>query len=245
MNQATTHTTLRDQLYINRFKMQHIPSLVLSRPGVSGLHTTLPLEHVSASLSKRAFDLLFAGAAFLALFPVLLLIALLIKLDSRGPLFYKPFRKGKNGVKFSCYKFRTMYTDLCDDPRTGNRSTQVNDPRITRIGKYLRKYSLDELPQLINVLQGNMSIVGPRPQRIALEETLEKEIPAYGMRYLVKPGITGWAQANGWRGPLQTEEQKQQRIQHDLWYIHNWTFIVDMKIILKTVLDKKVRQAAY
>ena len=139
--------------------------------------------------------------------------------------------------------FRTMKT--CDDPNNGTRSTVKNDPRITKIGKYLRKLDLDELPQFFNVLKGNMSVVGPRPHRVNLDKDFRKIVNDYMVRHYVKPGITGWAQVNGWRGPTVTNEQKRKRVWHDLWYIENWNFILDLRIIFLTVFSRNTRINAF
>ena len=202
-----------------------------------------PLDKFNNYLMKKTFDFIFASMVIILLSPVFLLIALLIYLDNRGPIFYKPMRKGEGGESFECYKFRTMST--CDDPVNGTQSTVKDDPRITRIGKYLRKYDLDELPQFINVLKGDMSVVGPRPHRTNLQNDFRKIVNNYMVRHYVKPGITGWAQVNGWRGPTVTMEQKQKRVQYDLWYIENWSLFLDIKIVFLTVFSKKTRKNAF
>ncbi|MEM9921318.1 MAG: undecaprenyl-phosphate glucose phosphotransferase [Bacteroidota bacterium] len=202
-----------------------------------------PLDQMNNYLFKKAFDIVFASIVLLLFAPVLLLIALLIRLDGKGPIFYTPLRKGEGGRIFKCYKFRTM--SVCDDPVNGTRSTVKNDPRITKIGKYLRKLDLDEFPQFFNVLKGDMSVVGPRPHRVHLEKDFRKIVNDYMVRHYVKPGITGWAQVNGWRGPTQTVSQKKKRIEHDLWYIENWNFLLDLDIVLRTVFSKKTRRNAF
>ena len=158
-------------------------------------------------------------------------------------MFYAPIRKGKDGKPFKCYKFRTMNT--CDDPANGKRSTIQSDPRITRIGKYLRKYDIDEMPQFFNVLKGDMSVIGPRPHRVFLQDNFRKIVNDYMVRHYVKPGISGWAQVNGWRGPTKTVKQKKERVKHDLWYIENWSFWLDIKTIFLTVFSKKARINAF
>lgn len=202
-----------------------------------------PMDSKYASFTKNCFDKAFAAVILLLLSPLFLLLAVLIKIDSRGPVFYCPIRLGKGGKPFKLYKFRSMKEN--DEALGGKLSTSKNDPRITRLGKILRKYSLDELPQFMNVLQGYMSVVGPRPHRRYLNQELQGCVIRYMIRHYVKPGITGWAQVNGWRGPTDTEEQKRQRTLHDLWYIKNWSFWLDIKIIGLTVLCKKARQAAF
>ena len=124
-------------------------------------------------------------------------------------------------------------------------STQKNDERITRVGRIIRKYSLDELPQFFNVLMGDMSVVGPRPHRIFLNQVMQKEVDNYMIRHYLKPGITGWAQVNGWRGPTDTEEQKNGRTEHDLWYVENWTPLLDVKIIYLTIFGEKTFKTAF
>lgn len=202
-----------------------------------------PLDKLHCFLLKKVFDLAFAFAVLVVLTPIFLVIAALIYLDNKGPIFYTPQRKGEAGETFKCFKFRTM--SVCDDPVNGTQSTVKNDPRITRVGKYLRKFDLDELPQFINVLKGDMSVVGPRPHRVFLENDFRKVVNDYMVRHYVKPGITGWAQVNGWRGPTVTNEQKEQRIKHDLWYIENWSFLMDIKIIFLTVFSRKTRKNAF
>lgn len=203
----------------------------------------IPLDHFHNFMLKKGFDILFALGVLTFLSPVFLVIAILIKMGSKGPVFYKPLRKGQAGGTFVCYKFRTM-TDS-DDAVEGTRSTVINDPRITKIGKYLRKFDLDELPQFFNVLKGDMSVVGPRPHRLNLNDDFREVVNEYMVRHYVKPGLTGWAQVNGWRGPTETELQKRERVNHDLWYIHHWSLLTDIKIIFLTVFSKKTRQNAF
>ncbi len=202
-----------------------------------------PLDTFNNFLLKKVFDFFFSFTVLILLSPLFLIIGLLIYLDGKGPIFYTPIRKGEAGQSFKCYKFRTM--SVCDNPLNGTKSTVKNDPRITRIGKFLRKYDLDELPQFFNVLKGDMSVVGPRPHRVHLQTDFRKIVNDYMVRHYVKPGISGWAQVNGWRGPTQTIEQKKERIKHDLWYIENWSFGLDLKIIFSTVFGKKTRTNAF
>ena len=203
----------------------------------------LPLDERYAFFLKNSFDKLFAAAVLLFLSPVFLLIALLIKFDSPGPVFYCPTRIGRSGRSIKVFKFRSMHQN--DATSGGQLSTQKDDERITRIGKFLRKYSIDELPQFINVLLGEMSVVGPRPHRSFLNQQLQESVDKYMVRHYFKPGITGWAQVNGWRGPTDTEEQRTQRTVHDLWYLENWSFMLDLKIIFLTVFSKKVHSNAF
>lgn len=203
----------------------------------------LPLDEKFSALLKSTFDFVFSSFAILILSPIFLIIGLLIKLDSPGKIFYCPIRTGRGGTALKIYKFRTMIN--CDNPLGGIRSTEKNDQRITNLGKTLRKYNLDELPQFINVFLGEMSVVGPRPHRTTLNKEFQETEENYMIRHYFKPGITGWAQVNGWRGPTATKEQKHQRTHHDLWYLENWTFKLDLKIIYLTICGKKTNKNAF
>ncbi len=203
----------------------------------------VPLHRYSNRFWKRAFDLFFATLLLVVLSPVFLLIAVMIKIGSKGPVFYMPVRLGINGKPFKMYKFRSMNDN--DDTNEGVRSTTVNDGRITSLGKFLRKFNLDELPQLFNVLGNEMSLVGPRPHRVNLNKDLQKKMSTYMVRHLIKPGITGWAQVNGWRGPTESRIQYMGRTLHDIWYIENWNFLLDIYIILLTIFGKKARKNAF
>ena len=203
----------------------------------------IPLDELVNQMLKRVFDIIFSCIILILLLPIFILIGIIIKLESRGPVFYKPTRIGMKGSKFNMYKFRTMTS--IDDEIRGKSSTQKNDPRITNFGKFLRSYSLDELPQFWNVLKNDMSIVGPRPHRIWLNKKMQKKIVGYMVRHYLKPGITGWAQANGLRGLLENDEQMATRTQYDLWYIENWSFRLDIKIIFMTIFGTKVRRNAF
>ena len=203
----------------------------------------LPVDGQYPSFVKNCFDKVFSAVILILLAPLFLVLAALIKLDSPGPVFYCPIRIGKGGKPFKVFKFRSMREN--DTTSGGTLSTQEDDPRITRLGHVLRKYSLDELPQFINVFIGNMSVVGPRPHRRYLNRQLQESVYKYMIRHYVKPGITGWAQVNGWRGPTNTDEQKRQRTLHDLWYIENWSLWLDIKIILRTIFSKKAHKNAF
>lgn len=203
----------------------------------------LPLDERYALFLKNCFDKIFSLLALMILFPFFLFIAILIKLDSPGPIFYCPTRIGRAGKPFKVYKFRSMREN--DVSSGGLLSTQKGDYRITRLGKILRKYSLDELPQFLNVLLGNMSVVGPRPHRSFLNQQFQESVKKYMIRHYFKPGITGWAQVNGWRGPTDTHEQKSQRTLHDLWYIENWSLWLDIKIVYLTIFSRKAHKAAF
>jgi putative colanic acid biosysnthesis UDP-glucose lipid carrier transferase len=203
----------------------------------------VPLHKYANRFWKRAFDLFFSIILLILLLPVFILIAIAIKLDSKGSIFYKPIRLGVNGKPFKLYKFRSMNEN--DDAKGGTRSTAINDERITRLGKFLRKSNLDELPQFFNVLMNEMSVVGPRPHRVTLNRDLQKKMSTYMVRHLIKPGITGWAQVNGWRGPTESKIQYTGRTLHDIWYIENWSFLIDIYILFLTIFGKKTRKNAF
>ncbi len=179
-------------------------------------------------LIKRLLDLIFAGITLLISSPFMLVIAILIKLDSKGPVIYRQERMGADGHLFTLYKFRSMVKDA---ERHGPVWATENDPRRTRIGAFLRSWNLDELPQLVNVVKGDMSIVGPRPERPIFVEKFKNGVPRYMARHRVKSGITGWAQVNGLRGDSSIEE----RVKYDLFYIENWSFLFDIKILILTL----------
>ncbi len=203
----------------------------------------IPLDNFNSRCGKRLFDVIFSLVVLTLISPVMALVALAIRIDSKGSVFYEPVRLGRGGKKFKLYKFRSMST--CDSPLAGVNSTQKEDERITRVGRFIRKYSIDELPQFFNVLRGDMSVVGPRPHRLWLNKDLQHKVHGYMMRHYVKPGITGWAQVNGWRGPTETRLQRCGRTLHDLWYIENWSFLLDLWIIFLTVFGVKTRKNAF
>jgi exopolysaccharide biosynthesis polyprenyl glycosylphosphotransferase len=180
--------------------------------------------------------------ALFALIPVILLTSILIRLDSSGPIVFRQTRNGFNGRSFRIFKFRTMHV-LEDGPVI--RQTTRNDARVTRVGRWLRRTSIDELPQLLNVLTGDMSLVGPRPHATAHNTEYQKLIANYACRYHVRPGITGWAQVNGLRGETPTVDMMETRVKLDLWYINNWNFWLDIKILAQTVLLMLRGQEAY
>jgi putative colanic acid biosynthesis UDP-glucose lipid carrier transferase len=183
-------------------------------------------------VAKRISDLVLGGLAMLLAAVPMAVIAAMIKLTSSGPVFFRQSRYGLDGQKICVWKFRTM--TVCEDGATAVQATQ-NDPRITWFGALLRKTSMDELPQLFNVLDGNMSLVGPRPHANAQNEAFRSQIGGYMLRHKVKPGITGLAQVNGWRGETEVPEKMQKRIEFDLRYIREWSLWLDMKILVKTV----------
>ena len=203
----------------------HIPVLMLRSE---------PLESGMNRLLKKIFDLFFSVLVivfvFSWLFPILII---LIKLDSPGPVFFKQQRSGRDLKIFTCYKFRTMHVGLTNN----NSQAKSGDPRVTRLGAFLRKFSIDELPQFFNVLLGNMSVVGPRPHMLKHTEHYAEVMPHYPVRHYAKPGITGWAQINGFRGETPFLEDMINRVEHDIWYIENWVFYLDIKIIFKTIFN--------
>lgn len=187
-------------------------------------------------IAKAVEDRVLGTAILVMISPLLLAVAILIKLDSPGPVFFRQKRYGFNNQLIEVLKFRTMYTDKTD--ANAEQLTRRNDPRITRIGAILRRTSLDELPQFVNVVCGQMSIVGPRPHALAAKAgrlLYQDAVKYYDARHRMKPGITGWAQVNGWRGETDTVEQIKKRVEHDLYYIENWSILLDLQIIFRTV----------
>ncbi|OGA13619.1 MAG: undecaprenyl-phosphate glucose phosphotransferase [Betaproteobacteria bacterium RIFCSPLOWO2_02_FULL_63_19] len=200
-----------------------------------------PFLGVDGSL-KRLEDIALAGLILIPALPLMLLVALAIKLTSRGPVLFVQHRYGMSGKVVEVWKFRTMKVleDGGDVPQA-----RKADPRVTRFGAFLRRTSLDELPQFFNVLQGHMSVVGPRPHAVSHNEQYRKLVTGYMLRHKVKPGITGWAQVNGWRGETDTVEKMRKRVEHDLYYIRNWSIWLDLKIVFLTVVRGFTQPAAY
>jgi Undecaprenyl-phosphate glucose phosphotransferase len=196
---------------------------------------------------KWLFDKIVGSLALLAASPIMLLVALAVKLDSRGPVLFRQKRYGFNNELIEVFKFRSMYVEQCD--MTASRLVTKGDPRVTRVGRFIRKTSLDELPQLFNVVfVGNLSLVGPRPHAVhakAENRLYDEAVDGYFARHRVKPGITGWAQINGWRGETDTEEKIQRRVEHDLYYIENWSLMFDFLILLKTPFALLKSENAY
>jgi len=180
---------------------------------------------------KRTFDLMVSFFALCTFFPIIfLIVGLIIKLTSPGPIFFTQKRTGKDGKEFLCYKFRSMLVNQDAD----ERQATANDPRKTPFGNFIRTTSIDEIPQLINVFMGDMSLIGPRPHMLKHTEMYSKLIDNYMDRHTVKPGITGWAQVTGLRGETKELHQMESRVKADIWYIQNWSFLLDLKIIAKT-----------
>lgn len=192
-----------------------------------------PLSRLQNRIIKRAFDILFSLVVMIFSPLVLIPVAIAIKVSSPGPIFFKQKRTGYRGKEFTCYKFRTMRVNKDSDTMQASK----NDPRKTRVGDFLRKTSIDELPQFFNVLRGDMSVVGPRPHMIKHTEDYSKLIDKYMMRHIIKPGITGWAQVNGYRGQTKELWQMQKRVEYDVWYAENWNLALDFKIIFLTVFN--------
>lgn len=195
---------------------------------------TEPLQFAYNRALKRSFDILFSISVLLTIYPVLyVVIGICIKLSSRGPVLFKQVRTGMYGQDFECFKFRTMKVNAEAD----SLQAAKDDPRKTKIGDFLRKSNLDEFPQFINVLFGDMSVVGPRPHMLKHTELYSFLIDKYMVRHLVKPGVTGWAQVTGYRGETKTLEQMEGRVKRDVWYLENWSFFLDLKIIVLTLVN--------
>lgn len=193
-----------------------------------------PLDRAVNRRLKRAFDILFSASVILFVFTWLFpLLAILIKLSSRGPVLFKQMRLGRDNQEFVCWKFRSMRMNKEADSKQATK----DDPRVTGIGRFLRRSNLDEMPQFINVLLGHMSVVGPRPHPLRLNEQYRDIIDKYMVRHFVRPGITGWAQVNGLRGETRTPELMERRVELDVWYLENWSFWLDLRIVVKTVTN--------
>lgn len=193
-----------------------------------------PLQSLANRVKKRIFDILFSLLVILFIFPWLLpIIGLLIKLSSKGPVFFVQDRTGLNNASFKCLKFRTMKVNKDSDSKQAIKG----DSRITKIGAFLRKTNLDEFPQFFNVIMGDMSIVGPRPHMLKHTEEYSKIIDKFMVRHLCKPGITGWAQVNGYRGETKDPSQMEKRVMYDIWYLERWSFFLDLRIIFLTVAN--------
>jgi len=199
----------------------------------------IPLDNVVKAAGKRLFDIVMSCLGIVICLPIFLIVSIAIKSESPGPILFKQERIGLNRKPFSMYKFRSMKVQ--EEKESDTKWTTKDDDRKTRVGTFIRKTSIDELPQLFNVLKGDMSIVGPRPERPFFVEQFKEKIPKYMIKHQVRPGITGWAQVNGWRGDTSIRK----RIECDLYYIENWTFLFDIKIILLTVFKGLINKNAY
>jgi putative colanic acid biosynthesis UDP-glucose lipid carrier transferase len=195
---------------------------------------TIPLDVAVNKRLKRIFDIVFSLVVILGILSwITPIIAVLIRLESKGPIIFKQKRNGLNYEEFYCYKFRSMHLN----PFADLEQVQKNDPRITKIGKILRKTSIDELPQFLNVLLGVMSVVGPRPHMVSHTEMYAKSVDKFMVRHFIQPGITGLAQINGFRGEVETETDIINRVKYDIFYIENWTMLLDIKIVFTTILN--------
>ncbi|SAK81241.1 sugar transferase [Caballeronia pedi] len=238
----------REDLVNVRF-IPDVRSLALFESGVTDLLGVAAINLVASPLSQRAllqkdvFDRLFALAALTAVAPLLICIAIAVKLSSPGPVFFRQRRKGADGHEFTIYKFRSMRMHI-EEAGVLRQATR-DDPRVTRVGAFLRRTSLDELPQFFNVLRGDMSVVGPRPHALEHDDLYQKVVSGYIHRYRVKPGITGWAQVNGFRGETDRIEKMEARVAHDLYYLGNWSFALDMRIIMATIFKGMRNSNAY
>ena len=241
---AETFLTLPVEIHLGPEQILHrFDEVELSKLGpLASLQLTrLPLSR-SEVVVKRVFDLVFAAAGLVMLTPLIILVAALIALQGDGPVFFAQRRYGFNQQPFRIIKFRTMRTQ--DDGALVPQATR-DDPRLTRIGRLLRRWNIDEIPQLFNVLTGDMSLVGPRPHALSHDHDYAQRIALYARRHNVKPGITGWAQINGYRGETDTDEKMRKRVECDLFYIDNWSLWLDLKIIARTVLSPTAYLNAY
>ena len=195
---------------------------------------TEPLEFAINRLSKKIFDIVFSSLVILFIFPWLFpIIMLIIKLESPGPIFFRQERSGRDNRSFMCFKFRSMYVNGL----AHRKQAEKGDSRITKFGTFIRKTSIDELPQFFNVFLGDMSVVGPRPHMVNLAKEYSDLINNYLVRQYAKPGITGWAQVNGFRGETKELKDMENRVEYDIWYIENWSLLLDVKIIIKTIIN--------
>ena len=199
----------------------------------------VPLSNTFNQIVKRVFDVFFALIGIILTSPIMLVCAILVKTSSEGPVIFKQERVGLHNKHFWMYKFRSMR--MQDENSEKKAWTTKDDPRVTKVGAVLRKTSLDELPQLFNILKGDMSLVGPRPERPQFVEQFKEEIPRYMIKHQVRPGLTGWAQVNGYRGDTSIYK----RIEYDLFYIENWSMWLDLRIIFRTFFVGFINKNAY
>lgn len=221
------------------FVAHRIKVLALDGHSAVAIHTT-PLENFDNAVIKRCFDVVVSAVLLVTVFPIVYVIfGIWIKLTSPGPVFFCQKRSGLNGQEFNCYKFRSMRVNANSDQLQATE----HDPRKTRVGDFMRRTNIDELPQLINVLRGDMSLVGPRPHMLKHTEVYSNLIDKYMVRHFVRPGITGWAQVTGFRGETKELWQMEGRVKKDIWYIEHWTFALDLWILIKTVLTVRSKNA--
>lgn len=229
MAQSTRFYYLPD--FMENFGHYLVPQLVGDQ--IVFTNFSEPLMDPSNRLLKRAFDIAVSGVVSLFILPLIPIIALIIKIQSSGPIFFKQLRTGLNGKEFYCYKFRSMHVNKDADKLQATK----DDPRKFAFGNFMRKSNIDELPQFFNVLKGDMSIVGPRPHMLAHTEEYRHKIEEYMLRHYVRPGITGWAQVTGFRGETKELWQMEGRVKRDIWYIQNWSFLLDLRIIYRTAMQ--------
>lgn len=234
--ESAESVSVRIHLSIDSPELQRYGLRIEKLPGVVMMTTPhLPLDNSLNFSVKRLFDVVFSTFVLIGFSWLYLLIAILIKIDSPGPVFFHPRRVGYSNKIFLCHKFRSM---IVTPPEIHEvTSTTLGDPRITRVGRYLRKTNLDELPQFWNVFIGEMSVVGPRPHRVQLDAELKLSYERYKVRHYYKPGVSGWSQVNGLRGSMDTEESRRSRVESDLWYLENWTIFLDIKIVIMTIFS--------
>ena len=240
LRELPTSIHLESKLGSFRFPYRPSPNPFIGVPMVEVVK--LPLTGWNVVV-KTLEDKILGGLLLVLFLPVLALVALAIRVDSKGPILFRQKRFGYNNQVFEIYKFRSMYHNRAPEEKTPQATR--NDPRITRVGGFIRRTSLDELPQLINVVQGTMSLVGPRPHSVEHNEQYSALIRGYFARHRVKPGITGWAQINGLRGETDTLEKMQARVQYDTYYAENWSLMLDMQILVKTVFVGFLSENAY
>jgi Undecaprenyl-phosphate glucose phosphotransferase len=214
----------------------------LASPNVLAIEVQRAPLSAAERLAKRAIDIVIASVALILLLPIIVLTAVAIKMDGPGPVIFRQRRKGFNGQEFVMLKFRTM--SVQEDGAIISQAVR-NDPRVTPVGRLLRAASIDELPQLLNVLSGEMSVIGPRPHALAHDDQFQKIVSDYAFRHHVKPGLTGWAQCNGCRGATPTVEDVAKRVKLDLWYINNWSLLLDLQILIKTFFELIRKRNAY
>ena len=223
---------------LNRF--EHVT--IEKNGSIASLHLLKAPMSLTSILTKRLLDIAISVFALITLFPLFVIVAILIKLDSPGPALFIQRRYGFNLQTFWIFKFRTMVTTE-DGPQIVQATE--GDERVTRVGQFLRRWNIDELPQLINVIRGDMSLVGPRPHALTHDETWGQQIARYARRHNMRPGMTGWAQVNGWRGDLKTDAELRDRILHDLYYIDNWSHRFDIQILFWTIFSRKAYRNAH
>ncbi len=235
-------TTVNIRLVPDIFGFSLLNHSITEIAGLPVIELTSSPMNTGNSFIKSIEDKILASLILILISPIMLLVAIGVKMSSSGPIFFKQRRYGLSGESIWVWKFRSM--TVCEDDAAFKQAT-ANDKRVTKFGAFIRRTSLDELPQFINVLQGQMSIVGPRPHPVKLNEEFRQLIPKYMLRHIVKPGITGWAQINGYRGETETLEKMEQRIVYDLYYIDNWSLWFDLKIIFLTVFKGFIDKNAY